>query len=127
MKFLNKTHEDRYNILIKRGIGVRPGDMERIPAMYILAGNDGLYSKVDKIYDFKNGYFDLEIKVICEECEKMKVDWKVEMSTSEERLASLAFDIFSGRSFIGVCNLFRALDINNVQLALNAIKLKYQY
>lgn len=127
MRFINKEHEERYNDLMKRGKGVRSEDWERIPVMYILAGNESLYRKADRIYDFREGYFKAEIKQTCEECMAREVWFEVSLSSSEERLVTLAYDIFTGRDFVGVCELFRVLDRNNTRLALNAIELAYMY
>lgn len=125
MNFIGTKHEERFKQLMKRGKGVALGDMSRIPVMYILSGNENLYRKAEKIYDFSKGYFKLKSKYICGECRRQEIEWEASMSSSEERLTTLAFDIFSGSSNVGICELFRVLDRSNTQLALHAISLAY--
>lgn len=121
MNFLNKEHEERFNDLVRRGN--MKGDIEREIAMYIIAGNSDLYSKSNKMYDFKKNQFIFDM----EESEdgEIEIIWKASLSSSQEKLMRLAFSLFSGRDKIGVVELFRVLDNNNKRLALNAISMRY--
>lgn len=124
MNFLNEKHKERFQELMRRG-DISINDMERVPGMYILSGTDDLFRKANDIYDFEKGWFKVDIKC-CEECNSREVEWeKASLSSSQEKLATLAFDIYSARSHVGVCELFRILDQDNVKLAMNAISMKY--
>lgn len=117
MNFINEKHEERFKELTKN-IGLT--DRERRVAMYILSGNSDLYSNVSSIYDFKDGYFKMDL----DEDEKGNtvIKWKIPFSSSEKALVTLAFDLFSGNSTIGVYDVFRSLDIQNRELALSALR-----
>jgi len=124
MEFLNKEHEERFNELMKKG-RISPVDLERKIAMYILSGNDNLYSKSSKLYDFKENQFDFDLEE--NEDGEREIIWKVGMSSSEERLCLLAFSLYAGSNKVGVVELFRVLDKNNARLALNALEIAYVY
>lgn len=122
MRFLNEIHEERFSELMKRG-NISERDTERAIAMYVLAGNDALYSKASRIYDFEENSFDFDLEENDEG--EQEIVWKVGMSSSEEKLALLAFSLYSGRDKVGVVQLFRVLDNNNTRLALNALAHTY--
>lgn len=117
MKFLSEKHKLRFEELTK---DIHPGDKERLVAMFVFAGNDSLYSKSSKLYDFKKNEFVFDIKEN-EEGEN-KICWKTYLSSSEEKLALLALSLYGARDHVGIYELFRCLDNNNTELALNAIK-----
>lgn len=123
MKFLNKKHEERYEELLRKG-NIK-GDIEREIAMYILSGNDNLYSKSSKLYDFEENQFVFDLET--SEDGQREIVWKVGMSSSEERLCLLAFSLYAGSNKVGVVELFRVLDKNNTRLALNALEIAYAY
>lgn len=119
--FINEEHKEKYEELIRRGnIG---NDIERAVAMFVISGGRGLYSKADKLYDFKKNEFIFDIKEN-EDGEK-EIWWKASLSSSQEKLMLLAFSLYCGRDNVGVVELFRALDDNNIRVALNAISLRY--
>lgn len=117
MNFINERHEKRFNELTKN-IGLT--DRERRVAMYILSGNSDLYNNVDSIYDFEDGYFKMDLAE--DEKGNTIIKWKIPFSSSEKALVTLAFDLFSGNSTIGVYDVFRSLDIQNRELALSALR-----
>lgn len=121
MHFLSKEHEERYQDLVSRA-NIK-GDIEREIAMYIIAGGSGLYTKADRLYDFKKNEFIFDFKET--EDGKEEICWKASLSSSQEKLMLLAFSLYSGRSHVGVVELFRVLDNNNKRLALNAISIMY--
>lgn len=121
MEFLNKEHKEKYEELIKRG-NIK-GDIEREIVMYIIAGGSDLYTKADKLYDFKENRFIFDIEE--NEEGKEEIIWKASLSSSQERLMLLALSLFGGRNHVGVVELFRVLDSNNKRLALNAISMRY--
>lgn len=104
--------EDRFNHLLERD-GTHHGDSERRSLFYILAGNDDLYSKVDFIYDFE----DNSINPDCLESEE------VDFCSSSRKLIKLAFNLYNSYP-ADVIDTFYLLDNNNLNLALNAIKLR---
>lgn len=118
MRFLSERHQERFNELMKRG-NISERDTERAIAMFVISGNDSLYSKSSMIYDFKENGFDFDLED--NENGEREIVWKVGMSSSEERLALLAFSLYSGRDKVGVVELFRVLDRDNTRLALNAL------
>lgn len=117
MKFLNEKHKLRFEELTK---SIHPGDKERLVAMFVFAGNDALYSKSSKLYDFKKNEFIFDVKEN-EEGEN-EIWWKASLSSSEEKLALLALSLYGARNHVGVYELFRCLDDKNTRLALNAIE-----
>ena len=121
MSFVNAEHKERYEELLRRGRIDR--DVERCVVMYIVSGNDDLYSKVNELYDFKKNQilFDLKESENGEE----EILWKAYLSSSQEKLMLLALSLYSGRNHVGVVELFRTLDSNNKKLALNAISMRF--
>lgn len=117
MKFLNEKHKLRFEELTKC---IHQDDKERLIAMFVLSGNDALYSKSNKLYDFKNNEFIFDIKE--NEDGQREIYWKASLSSSEEKLALLALSLYGARNHVGVYELFRCLDNENTRLALNAIE-----
>ena len=119
MTYLNKEHEERYKILIKKSM-VRDEDVERRTLFYIIAGNlDDLYKQVDKIYDFQKQ----QLKCIAEDGQ---VDFSnIYTSTSSKSLLKLGIQLYNNGTDITVSATFRCLDTDNAQIALNAIKMRY--
>lgn len=105
--------EERYNELMKKD-GTDKEDLERKALFYILAGNIDLYSKVNYIYNFKE-------RIINPECLESE---KVDFCSSSRRLIKLAYNLFN--SFpADVIDTFYLLDEDNFELALNAIKIRF--
>lgn len=121
MEFLNEQHKERFEELMKRG-KISNKDIERTVPMYIISGNQDLYSRICKMYDFKENQFIFDFK---EEDDEKYIAWNASLSSSQEKLMLLAFSLFSGRSHVGVVELFRSLDSTNKELAMNAIKYFY--
>lgn len=122
MKFLSKEHQERYDDLMSRGRGVSSTDRERAVVMYIISGNRDLYSKAKSLFDFNEGRFIFDK----EETEdgNYNIVWRP-LSTSETMLITLAFDLYSSNYNVYVYQLFRCLDSNNRELALNAISYRF--
>lgn len=121
MNFLNAEHKERYDELVRRGR--ISGDIEREVVMYVISGNSDLYSRINKLYDFKKNQFIFEFEE--NEDGQEEVCWKASLSSSQEKLMLLALSLYSGRNYVGVVELFRVLDKNNKALALNAISIMY--
>lgn len=118
MIYLNKEHEERYKILIEKS-GLNYEDMEREALFYLLAGNSDLYRQVDRIYDFQKQ----QLKCIAEDGQ---VDFSnIYTSTSSKSLLKLGIQLYNNGTDITVFATFRCLDADNAQIALNAIKIRY--
>ena len=119
MIYLNREHEKRYKILIKKS-GIDYEDREREALFYIIAGNSDLYKQADKIYDFKN-----------QQLNCMREDGQVDFSniytsSSSRNLLVLAIQLYNNGTDITVSETFRYLDADTAQIALNAIRIRYK-
>ncbi|NLK24911.1 MAG: hypothetical protein GX309_13300 [Clostridiales bacterium] len=107
------NHQERLKQLQLKD-GSTDKDTERTALFYILAGNDDLYSKVEYIYDFKE-------RIITPECLE---NGKVDFCSSSRKLIKLAYNLFNGYP-ADVLDTFYILDNNNFDLALNALKIRF--
>lgn len=108
------SFEDRFNQLLEKD-GTHDDDLERKALLYIMAGNDDLYNKADFIYDFKD-------RIINPECLESE---EVDFCSSSRKLIKLAYNLYNSRHGADVVDTFYLLDNNNFNLALNAIKLRF--
>lgn len=115
--YLNKEHEERYKILIKKS-GMIYEDREREALFYIVAGNPDLHKQVDKVYDFKK-------QQLCCMREDGQVDFSNIYASSSKALLLLAIQLYNSGTDITVDETFKYLDADNAQIALNAIKIRY--
>lgn len=107
------SFEDKFKQLLEKD-GTHDDDLERKALLYIIAGNDDLYNKAEFIYDFK----DRSINRECLESEE------VDFCSSSRKLIKLGFNLYN--SFpADVVDTFYLLDNNNFNLALNALKLRF--
>lgn len=113
--FIDKKHEDRLRSLMAAD-NTHVGDAERISLFYIISGSNDLYSKRSAIYDFKEHC----IKCCMEERE-------VDFSSGMYALIRLGFNLYNGYKdrHTTPLNLFYCLDGQNRQLAINAIRLRF--
>jgi len=108
--FINKYHKERYERILKDSKNL---DNELIPIFYIISGCEGLYSKIDSIYD--------------KEKRKLKIFKYSAWSSSEQALIKLALQLYnSSNNKQNVVDTFSRLDVNNFKLALNAIKISFR-
>lgn len=107
-------HEDRFNELVKRD-NTAEDDLERRSLFYILSGNLDLYNKVDYIYDFD----ERKIKSECLESEE------IDFCSSSRKLIKLGYNLYNSSNSADVIDTFYILDDDNFELALNAIKLRF--
>lgn len=119
MQFITKIHEENYTELIKKGSVFN--DVERESLFYIISGNAELYKNVQKIYDFKEKQIRIEIG---EDGEFYIPNLPV--SSSARALVYLGLQLFNGCTKQSVINTFSNLDTNNFNLAINAIKIRFQ-
>jgi len=90
------------------------GDLERLSMFYILSSNEDLSSKINYIYDFE----ERSIRADCLE------DENVDFCSSSRKLIRLAFNLYNGFS-ADILNTFAGLDDDNFEIALNAIKIRF--
>ena len=106
-------NKERYLGLFMRD-GSKPSDAERAALFYIFAHNDKLYRIVDHLYDFEeNG--------INPEC----LDSDLDLTHSDRVLIKLAFNLYNGFESDTALNTFAALDSDNFDIAMDAIKLRF--
>ncbi|WP_252225781.1 DUF6075 family protein [Clostridium sp. ZBS2] len=118
MIYLNEEHKERYKILIKKS-GMIYEDRERKALFHLLAGNSDLYKQVDKIYDFNR-------QQLCCMTGYGQVDFSnIYTSSSSKSLLLLAIQLYNNGTDITVAESFRYLDAGTAQIALVAIKIRY--
>lgn len=120
MEFLNSQHEENFNNLTKKA-DVRNGDLERKSMFYIIAGNDDLFKQAGEIYNFR----DDELQERKETLEGDLYFPNVLTSNSSQKLLNLAIQLFNNTKDQNVLDTFSGLDTNNFELALNAIKIRF--
>ena len=122
MEFLNSQHEENFNNLIKKA-EVRNGDIERKSLFYIISGNNDLFKQVNNIYNFK----DDELQERKETLEGDLYFPNVLTSNSSQKLLNLAVQLFNNTKDQNVLDTFSGLDSENFQIALNAIRLRFNF
>ena len=122
MEFLSQEHEKNFNNLIKKG-DVRSGDIERKSMFYIISGNNDLFKQVNNIYNFK----DDELQERKETLEGDLYFPNILTSNSSQKLLNLAVQLFNNTKDQNVLDTFSGLDSENFQLALNAIRLRFNF
>lgn len=151
MKIFLYNFEDRLNQLLERD-GTHEKDVERKALFYIIAGNSDLYKKVEHIYDFRDhsikteclGYTEEELEEnremgepwmnrcsycelpleegehhMCSHCESIP-----DFCSSSRKLIKLAFNLYNGYS-ADVLDTFNVLDDDNFNLAMNALRIRF--
>ncbi|WP_321835211.1 DUF6075 family protein [Clostridium butyricum] len=117
MTYLNKEHEERYKILIKKS-RLNYEDRERQSLFYLIAGNLDLYKQTDKIYDFEGQQLN------CMKDGQVNLE-NIYTSSSSRSLLLLAIQLYNNGTDITVAEVFKYLDADTAQIALNAIKIRY--
>ena len=123
MDFLCIEHKKRFEDLKNRVKKFNVSDREENVVLFIIAGNQDLYNKAEKLYNFQEREFFID--VLSDEKGNFKIEWKIPLSSSEKNLITLAFDLYSANNNIYVYNLFSTLDTNNFELALRAITYRF--
>lgn len=88
-------------------------DNERLAMFTIFAGNEDLYSKAAKIYDFEERTITLDVFE------------EVDLSGGTYQLVKLAFNLYSFQNEANVAEVFRSLDDENYKLAMEAINVRF--
>lgn len=115
--FLTSLHEERFNEFVERdNTGIK--DRERKALFLVFASNEDLYSKVNDFYDFDDHSIKLE-----------GFD-QVDLTSAVRGLVELAFNLYNNyshpnESMKSVNDLFADLDDRNFELALTAIRVRF--
>lgn len=110
--FLFPNHQEKFQEFLQRD-RTHSQDVERNAMFYIFAGNDKLADKMDVFYDFEHrmiriGGFE-----------------EVGLSSGVTALIRLAFNLYNNYPCGTVVELFSNLDERNLQLAFQAIQLRF--
>jgi hypothetical protein len=107
--FINEEHRSKYEKLTN---STDETWNELIPLLYIVSGNKSLYKRVGEIYDFEEN--------------KPKPIRGSMWSSSEKAMVKLALQLYNySNNKQNVIDTFSRLDQNNFQLAVNAIKIRF--
>jgi len=113
--FIGSAHREQYgNMVLEDGMFF--GDRERASLFYIISGNKDLYKKRRYIYNSD------------EHCIKRCIDNKnVDFSSGMRSLIRLGFNLYNGWSdeYTTPINLFGSLDEQNLELAENALQIRF--
>lgn len=115
--FLSHDHEERFNELLERD-NTRLKDNERQALFFVLSGNEDLFRKIDAFYDFEDHSI------------RPEGFNEVDLTSSTKALVELAFNLYNNYSHVesemkSVLDLFASLDENNFELALMAIRVRF--
>jgi hypothetical protein len=114
--FLSEKHEEQYNTLLNATC--YPHDKERQAMFYIIAGNNELFSYINKIYDFTN-----EELIISANLGKLKA-----ICSSSKSLLKLAIQFYNSvNNKQSVYDTFKYLDNENKRLACEGIKIRFSF
>lgn len=115
--FINKEHEERYKSLKKK---CKCNHSEFNSLMYVISGDEQLYSKANKIYNFKENKLNLSFN---DEGEPKLSD--LYLSSSAKALLNLGIQMYNGGSSQNVFDTFCFLDEDNSRLAINCIRMRF--
>lgn len=117
VKKIKETQINRFENLLNQLVerdNTHERDIERKAMFCIIAGNEDLYKKVDFLYNFEDH------EITPERIENREVD----LCTSSKKLIGLAYNLFNGYD-ADVLDTFYSLDEDNFELALKALKLRF--
>nr|WP_312289494.1 DUF6075 family protein [Clostridium chromiireducens] len=125
MEFLDAEHEELFKNLIERD-NTSNGDNERKAFFYIIAGNNELYSQIDKIYNFTVNRIILD----------NYIQGKIMLSGGTSRMLYLAHHLYNGFSFkrinkdmedrdLSINDVFSGLDVNGYKVCTNALHIRF--
>lgn len=120
MTFLNDLHKSNFVSLSKFYPQLFAYcDNERISLFYIISGNEDLFRKKHVLYDFINNH------LIFKSFDSTNTDF----CSSSKSLIRLALNLFNGYldNFTSPLHILTSLGSDNYKLAINAIKLRFEY
>lgn len=113
--FLDPRHEENFLSLLCLD-NTCPSDQERLALFFVIAGNLELFSKSERIYDFK------------EHCLQRGLDNnRLCLSSGIGSLLVLGRNLYNGYEDgdTSPLHLFWNLDADNAQLAVNALRMRF--
>lgn len=118
MTFLNNLHKHNFEKLIPQ-ISLNTCDNERISFVYIISGNSDLFNKKYSLYDFNKNMLKFH---------NFK-STNLDFCSSSKALVRLGVNLYNGYTdeYTDPLNLLRHLGHDNYNLAINAIKLRFEY
>lgn len=105
------TQEKRFEELCRLD-GTSDRDVERKSLFYIIAGNDDLWNKRSAIYDTEDRSIHLNF------------DELADFGSSSRKLIELGFSLYNGYK-ANVLNTFSGLDEENFDLAIAALRMRF--
>ena len=115
--FINKEHEEKYKNLKKK---CKCNHSELNSLMYIISGDEQLYSKASKIYNFRENKLNLSFN----DKGEPKLS-SLYLSSSAKALLNLGIQMYNRGSSQNVFDTFCFLDEDNSRLAINCIKMRF--
>jgi hypothetical protein len=117
MIFLNDIHKYNFEKLVNQ-INLNMFDTERLALIYIISGNTDLFNKKNAIYDFS--------KNIINFCNFKQTN--TDFCSSSKALIRLGVNLFNGYTdkYTDPLSLLQCLGYDNYELAINAIKLRFE-
>lgn len=118
VKFLNNSHRVNFNLIANKSIFTNC-DSERIALFYILSGNDDLFEKRHAIFNFSKNHLNFS---------NFK-NTNTDFCSSSKALIRLGLNLFNGYTdrLTNPLIILNCLDLSNYTLAINAIKLRFEY
>jgi len=114
MRYLiTELHKQRFFELLKLD-ETSEKDVERRSLFYILSGNDELYGLTNEMYDFNDHSIEPDI-----------LDTSI--CSSSKALIKLAFNLYNGDFNPEIMATFCGLDSDNFELAIRAIRMRFNY
>ncbi|WP_251553970.1 DUF6075 family protein [Neobacillus muris] len=110
--FLSPNHEGNFRKLLQWD-GTNVSDLERKAMFFIFAGNEEILKRIEMFYDFEERVIQTEI-----------TDNIAYLSSGARSLVLLGFNLFNNFPCGTVMDLFRSLDEQNCELALNGIRIR---
>lgn len=116
INFYGEEHEQKFlHLVAKTNCS---GDSERKALFYIIAGCDELFGYRNKIYDFETHMLKISRNLCGLKC----------MCSSSKALLKLGFQLYnSSINKVNVYDTFYCLDSNNKKIALEAIRLRFNF
>ena len=116
--FLNEEHKNKYNILKKKCDCYNHSELNAL--LYVIAGNESLYSKRSSIYNFSENRLKLKFN------DEGEPDFSgLYLSSSARALLNLGIQMYNNGSSQNVFETFCYLDEDNSKLAINCIKMRF--
>ena len=111
---MNQEHKEKFAKLLHKD-HTNLADNERRALFYIISGNEDLFSMVNYLYDFEEHCINLEVLE----------EGPVSFSSSTKSLILLGFNLFNSSNSADVSECLSVLDEENLNLAIEAVKVRF--